>query len=275
MAIGMANPISRTAYYTLGVRAADAESATPICGDTLAGRFMNDEARRVWEEFKSFTLPNASNAARHVMIDEHLRRAFAADPSATAVIIGCGFDTRAFRLAGGRWFEFDEPEILTFKESRLPALLAPNPLMRVPVEFARESLADKLAVAGSPANVHVVIEGVFFYLTHAQRQALLQTLEARFPRHTVYIDLMRKSFFDKYSREIHLKIAGMGATFTDLVEQPERLFMSAGYTMLDLASIPLRAVTAKKVGLPPFAVRWLLHTLRDGYQIGAFQKASR
>ena len=273
MAVGMANPISRTAYYTLGVRAADAESATPICGDTFAGRFMNDEARRVWEEFKSFTVPNASNAARHMMIDEHLRRALVADPAGTVVIIGCGFDTRAFRLAGGRWFEFDEPEILTYKESRLPVRSAPNPLMRVAVEFARESLAEKLAVTGSPANVHVVIEGVFFYLTHAQRQALLQTLEASFPRHTVYIDLMRKSFFDKYSREIHVKIAGMGATFTDMVEQPERLFLDSGYAMLDLASIPLRAVTAKNVGLPPFAVRWLLRTLRDGYQIGVFKKA--
>ncbi len=270
----MANPISRTAYYTLGVRAADAASDTPICGDTLAERFMNDEARRVWEEFKSFTLPNASNAARHVMIDEHLRRALAADPSATVVIIGCGFDTRAFRLSGGRWFEFDEPEILTYKETRLPAASAPNPLLRVPIEFAQESLAEKLAVTGSPSNLHVVIEGVLFYLTHAQRQVLLRTLADRFPRHTVYVDLMRKNFFAKYSRDIHIKIAGMGATFTDMIQQPERLFLDAGYTMLDLASIPLRAVTAKKLGLPPFIVRWFLRTLRDGYQIGAFHRAA-
>jgi len=270
----MANPISRTAYYTLGVRAADAASDTPICGDRLAERFMNDEARQVWEEFKSFTLPNASNAARHVMIDEHLQRALAADPSATVVIIGCGFDTRAFRLSGGRWFEFDEPEILTYKESRLPARSAPNPLVRVPVQFAQESLSDTLAVVDTPTNVHVVIEGVFFYLTHAQRHALLHTLAARFPAHTVYIDLMRKRFFEKYGRDIHVKIAGMGATFTDMVEQPERLFLDAGYTMLDLASTPLRAVTAKPLGIPPFVVRWFLRTLRDGYQIGAFRWAA-
>jgi methyltransferase (TIGR00027 family) len=267
----MANPISRTAYYTLGVRAADAASDTPICGDSFAERFMNDEARRVWEEFKAFTLPNASNAARHAMIDEHLQRALAADPSAAIVIIGAGFDTRAFRLEGGRWFEFDEAEIISYKEQCLPAASAANPLVRVAVDFARESLADKLSVVGSPANVHIVIEGVLFYLTHAQRQALLQTLAARFPGHTVYVDLMRKRFFEKYSREIHVKIAGMGATFTDMIEQPERLFLDAGYTMLDLASIPLRAVTARKLGLPPFIVRRFLRTLRDGYQIGAFR----
>src|SRR5215218_7411535 len=103
----MANPISRTAYYTLGARAADAASATSLCGDTFAARFMNDDAGRVWEEFKTFTAPNVSNAARHAMIDNHLRRETAADPNATVVIIGAGFDTRAFRTTGGRWFEFD------------------------------------------------------------------------------------------------------------------------------------------------------------------------
>ena len=91
------------------LRAADAAKANPILGDTFAQQFMNDDAKAVWEEFKSFTKANASNAARHAMIDEHLRRALAADSQATIVIIGAGFDTRAFRLRGGLSFELDEP----------------------------------------------------------------------------------------------------------------------------------------------------------------------
>ena len=88
---------------------------------------MNDDAKAVWEEFKSFTPPNAGNAARHAIIDDRLRQApGGTDPQATVVIIGAGFDTRAFRLNGGYWFELDEPEILTYKESRLPCRLAPR-----------------------------------------------------------------------------------------------------------------------------------------------------
>ena len=267
----MANPISRTAYYTLGVRAADAAAARPICGDTFAQRFMNADAQRVWEEFKSFTPPNGSNAGRHAMIDAHLRRELDEDAGATVVIIGAGFDTRAFRLTGGRWFEFDEPEILTYKEERLPAATAPNPLVRVPVDFVRESLADKLAMVGQPSNVHVVIEGVLMYLTREQKSALLQTLHARFPRHTLYCDLMRKRFFEKYSRPIHVKIVGMGATFTDLVEEPERLFIEAGYSMAGLESIPWYSVTHGDIGIPAFFVRFM-RTLRNGYLIGVFRR---
>lgn len=268
----MANPISRTAYYTLGVRAADASNSRPLCGDAFAGRFMNDEANRVWEEFKDFRFPNGSNAARHAMIDDHLRRALAADPHATVVIIGAGFDTRAYRLQGGRWFEFDEPEILTYKESRLPAASARNPLTRVPIEFARESMADKLAIVGGASNVHVVIEGVFMYLTHAERRQLLGTLSACFPKHALYCDLMRKRFFEKYARDIHVKIAGMGATFTDMVDRPEQVFADAGYASEGLASVPLRAATGKNLGVPAFLVKYFMGTLRNGYVIGAFGK---
>jgi methyltransferase (TIGR00027 family) len=268
----MANPVSRTAYYTLGVRAADAASPRPILGDTFAHRFMNDDAKAVWEEFKSFTPPNASNAARHVMIDAHLRRALAADPQATVVIVGAGFDTRAYRLPGGSWIEIDEPEILTYKERRLPAAEATNPLRRIPIHFGRESLADKLATISAPSSVHIVIEGVLMYLTREQRGSLLQTIIARFPHHTVYCDLMRRNFFEQYSRALHEKIVGMGTTFTDLEEMPEHLFTDLGYTMVDRASVPLYAVTHGNAGVPAFFVRYFMRTLREGYVIAVFRK---
>ena len=268
----MANPISRTAYYTLAVRDADAGRSKPILGDTFAQRFMNDHAKALWEEFKSFTKANASNAARHAMIDEHLRRALAADPQATIVIIGAGFDTRAFRLRGGHWFEVDEPEILTYKESRLPAATAPNPLQRIAIDFARESLAEKLATIPAPSSVHIVIEGVLMYLTRQQRQALVETIAERFPHHTIYCDLMRKRFFDKYSRDVHEKIVGMGTTFTDLEDAPERLFTDNDYTTVDSASVPQRAVEAANIGIPAFMVRYFMGTLRNGYVIAAFRR---
>ena len=268
----MPNPISRTAYYTLAVRAHDAAGPKPIGRDTLAQRFMNDEAERVWEEFKSFKAPNGSNAARHVMIDDHLQRALDADPSAPVVIIGSGFDTRAFRLKGGRWFEFDEPEILTYKETRLPAASAPNPLLRTSVEFAKGELPAKLALVPAAPHAHVVIEGVFMYLTEAQKRELLALLAARFPHHTLYCDLMRKRFFETYSRPIHEKIAGMGATFTDMAERPEQWFADAGYRQRSIESVPLYAATHGNIGIPAFVVRWLMPSLRDGYVVGVFER---
>jgi methyltransferase (TIGR00027 family) len=236
----MQNPISRTAYYTLGVRAWDALQPKPLCGDWVASAFMNAEAESIWEQFQHFKRPNASNAARHNIIDEHLSTDLAANPAARVVLIGAGFDTRAFRLKGGEWIEIDEPAIITYKEARLSALSAPNALTRVPIDFSRDSLVDRLAAFAGPVPTHVVIEGVLMYLTQVQRRELLEALRHLFPRHVIYCDLMRQSFFQRYAGDLHQKFVAMGASFTDLSETPERLFTDAGYRPLACTSIPLR-----------------------------------
>jgi methyltransferase (TIGR00027 family) len=268
----MQNPISRTAYYTLGVRAWDAAQAKPMCGDSYAAAFMNAEAERTWEQFKDFPRPNASNAARHAIIDEQLSAELATNPRTRVVVIGAGFDTRAFRLKGGNWIEVDEPAIITYKEARLPAASAANPLIRVTISFAHESLSDQLAPFAGPEPTHVVIEGVLMYLTQAQRRDLLASLRQLFPHHVVYCDLMRKSFFNRYARDLHQKFVAIGTTFTELSETPERLFTDSGYRPLAWTSIALRAAELRSFGIPPFAVRWLLRTLRRGYCVWRFSR---
>jgi O-methyltransferase involved in polyketide biosynthesis len=91
----------------------------------------------------------------------------------------------------------------------------------VAIDFAHDSLAERLASFAGPEPTHVVIEGVLMYLTQAQRTELLETLRRLFPRHFVYCDLMRQSFFRRYSRDLHDRIVGLGASFTYMSESPE------------------------------------------------------
>ena len=143
-------PVSKTAFYCTGVRALDARQANPACGDQYAERFMDEEAWKAFEPFRRFTGPNISNAARHRMIDDLLRDRLSAAPALEVVIIGAGFDSRAFRLAGGRWLEVDEPQVFAWKEPRLPAAGSQNPLTRLAVDFETDSLA--IGSGHSPAG---------------------------------------------------------------------------------------------------------------------------
>jgi O-methyltransferase involved in polyketide biosynthesis len=102
-------PISRTAFYCCGVRMRDAERIDPVCGDGYAKAFMNSEGLQILEAFREETKPNASNVARHRIIDDLLREELLADRQLCVVIIGAGFDSRAYRLKGGTWVELDEP----------------------------------------------------------------------------------------------------------------------------------------------------------------------
>lgn len=266
----MKNPISKTAYYTLGVRAWDAALPKPACGDSFARLFMNEEAQKVWQEFKDELRPNVSNASRHAIIDSQLSDVLAATPDSLVVIIGAGFDTRAFRIKGGKWIEVDEPPIISYKETVLPSAKAPNSLTRITIDFARESLTEKLSPFKTPGTTHIIIEGVLMYLNHTDRQTLITGLQTMFPNHIVYCDLMRKSFFERYSRNIHEKILSLGASFTDLSQHPEKLFLDNGYKTLSCSSIPLYASRHANVGISSFLIRYFLKTLRTGYCIWRF-----
>ena len=107
---------------------------------------MNPEAREIAARFQSFRGPNASNVTRHRLIDDWLRERLKATPDLRIVLLGAGFDTRAFRLMGGRWLELDQAAIVAAKEAELPAHDAPNSLQRVAIDFASEALADKVAI---------------------------------------------------------------------------------------------------------------------------------
>jgi methyltransferase (TIGR00027 family) len=246
----VANPISKTAYYTLGVRAWDAAQPKPVCGDVFANLFMNDDAHTVWHEFKDDLRPNASNASRHAIIDSQLAEALRATPDSRVVIIGAGFDTRAFRIKGGDWIEVDEPPIISFKESVLPASKASNPLRRIPIEFARELLTDKLSAFTTTETTHIIIEGVLMYLRQDERQGLLSGLQKIFPNQVVYCDLMRRSFFESYGKPLHEKILSLGASFAEVIEHPENIFLDNGYKILSCTSIPLHAARHVKLGIP-------------------------
>src|SRR3990172_7220704 len=171
-------PISKTAFYCCGIRMVDAESPQSVCGDIYAKRFMNEDGLRVIESFKNETKGNASNVARHRIIDDILRQSLKENPKTSVVIIGCGFDSRAYRLTGGIWFELDEPEVIAYKNERLPVSECRNALRRIAIDFSADSLRQKLAGLGIGPPVIVVIEGVFVYLTEAQINQLLHTLRA-------------------------------------------------------------------------------------------------
>ena len=264
-------PVSKTAFYCTGVRALDAKKPNPACGDHYAGRFMDQEAWRAFEPFRQFTGPNLSNATRHRIIDDLLRERLAADPNRLVVIIGAGFDSRAFRLRGGRGIEVDEPQVFAWKEPRLPAAECPNPLTRLAVDFAAERLADRLAPFAGSGAVSIVVEGVLFYLGEHRIRELLRTLRAHFPQGEVLCDVTG-FFLDAYSQPIHT-IVELGASFELPAHPIADIFASEGYGQTAQISTTKRAA---ELGQMPWFMRTLLYVSRrfvDGYSIRVFRPA--
>lgn len=267
-------PVSRTAYYCCAVRALDAASPTPVCGDQFAERFMTPEAWALFEPFRPLAAPNASNVARCRIIDDLLRTTLQSHPDAGVVIIGAGFDTRAFRLSGGYWVELDEPALITLKEAQLPARSAPNPLTRVAIEFGRESLETALAPFRQLSNPIVVLEGVLPYLSAAELRELLRVIRSTFPSPTLICDLMTPAFTRRYGGKIGKLLQELGAPFGRLEGDEVELIQGAGFRLTMRESVIGRAAELGMLRIPRWLLSTLLRTLRDGYTIGVFEPAS-
>ena len=237
-------PISSLAFYCCGVRMQDAASALPICADRYARLFMCDYGLDIFECFKEEENCNASMLVRHRIIDELLRGKLQRYPESCIVTIGAGFDSRPYRLAGGNWFELDEPQVVAWKNERLPVEECANPLQRIAIDFSQDSLADKLAAIAAIAStgqVTLVVEGVYIYLSQAQILASLATFQQHFPDHQIICDLVSSDMVAHYGRSLHAKIEALGARF-QAVERPEILFTLNGYCVRESISIIERAV---------------------------------
>jgi methyltransferase (TIGR00027 family) len=249
----------------------DAERSNPVCGDIYAKVFMNEDGLRILEAFKDETKPNASSVARHRIIDDFLRQELLDEPSLCVVIIGAGFDSRAFRLKGGVWVELDEPEVIAYKNERLPVSNCDNELHRIPVDFSTDSLDEKLSSFSNANPIAVVIEGVFAYLEEEVIRQLLQTLRRLFPRHKLICDLTSREFFENYGRTLHEKFIGMGTSFKFTADNPEEIFLENGYSRTARVSIVERAVVFESAEIPKDVLETLLPTLPSGYAIYVFE----
>ncbi|MFN4141167.1 class I SAM-dependent methyltransferase [Aestuariivirga sp.] len=262
--------VARTAYYCCGVRAADAGKREPICGDHLASLFMDEAGQEVFGHFADLRFPNASNATRARIIDDWLRDRLLADPEQLVIFLGAGFDTRAFRLNGGRWVEVDEAGLIAEKERVLPAARAPQPLTRLAVDFSAERLEDRLAPYEGEYPV-IVMEGVSMYLSQAQLKSTLSAVQWVFPRHTLICDLMRKAFAERYAAELRKRLAALGTSFAELPADPVSAIAALGYRPIARSSIMARARELGAVPFPKFLLNTLLRPLRDGYCAHVFE----
>ena len=141
------------------------------------------------------------NARTHC-IDAAVDRA-ARGGAAQIVILGAGFDSRAYRLhdahPGLRFFEVDLPAMIEAKKERLASgfVSIPEHVRFVPIDFDTQSLDDVLPAAGyrSSQQTLFIFEGVTMYVGEAATEATLEFVRRHAARGSVIV-------FDYLLREV-------------------------------------------------------------------------
>ena len=120
------------------------------------------------------------------------------DGVSQVVILGAGFDTRAYRLVellkAARVFEVDQPSTQEYKKRRVreAGIEVPANLTYVPIDFRYDKLGERLAAAGyDPARKTFFIwEGVTMYLPEAAVEETLRWVAAQAPGSTIVFDFV-------------------------------------------------------------------------------------
>jgi O-methyltransferase involved in polyketide biosynthesis len=165
-----------TMLATLYGRALDARSTAPILGDRMA----SDTVDRIDFDFRRTGLRRGDESAvalRAKTFDDETREFLAAHPQATVLHLGCGLDTRVYRVDPGpgvRWFDVDYPDVIDLRGRLYPD--------RENYQTVGASVTDPTWLARVPADrpVLVVAEGLVMYLHEDEGTALLRRIVGHF-----------------------------------------------------------------------------------------------
>ncbi|MGV0742372.1 class I SAM-dependent methyltransferase [Mycolicibacterium sp. XJ870] len=140
--------------------------------------------------------------ARKRYADDQVMDALAAGIS-QFVILGAGFDTRAFRLiapTGADAYEVDLPDNIARKRQVVERLFTrvPEHVKLVPVDFETDDLADSLAAHGLQPDraTMYIIEAVTQYLTEDAIDRLFTTLATAPASSRLIFTYIRRDFLD-------------------------------------------------------------------------------
>ncbi|MEV6910875.1 class I SAM-dependent methyltransferase [Amycolatopsis sp. NPDC051071] len=210
-----------TMLATLYGRALDARGDRPILGDTAA-----DEAvKQIDYDFGSLGVDGqlALTVALRAKPMDDWAAAFLWDhPDATVVHLGCGMDSRVYRLdppPAVRWFDVDYPEVVDLRGRIYPAREGYRTIGSSVTDFSwiDEIPTDKPGL--------VIAEGLTMYLQPSEGEELLRRLIAHFPQGGEMV-------FDTFSRlgiklqKLNPVVRKAGATLywgIDSVSELERL----------------------------------------------------
>jgi len=166
-----------TMLITLYGRALESRSKDPVLQDKWAEEAIN----RIDYDFgklKVREINALSIAIRAKNFDLWTTQYLVDHPDATVLHLGCGMDSRVFRVdppASARWFDVDYPEVIDLRRRLYPE--------RAGYSLIGSSLADLRWLDEIPGDhpAMIIAEGVMMYLTEDIVKPLLNRLTDHFP----------------------------------------------------------------------------------------------
>ncbi len=215
-----------TMLITLNGRAVQSAWKNPILRDPWA-----KEAMRHIDYDPSKTLKGVSSwgmwkdigctiiATRAATFDMLTNRYLADHPDATVLHVGCGMDSRVFRIdppASVQWFDVDYPDVIDLRRQLLPEREAASAGQ---YHLIGASLNDLRWLDGVSRDrpALLIAEGALMYLSEVDVKALLNAVVAHFPGGQMIFDVVHPMIL----KQVGSNVGGTGATYKWGLDDPQ------------------------------------------------------
>src|SRR5689334_13899089 len=211
-----------TMLITLNGRALQSAWKNPILPDPWAEEAMRHidydmsqsltgvSSWRMWKEIGCAII-----ATRAATFDMLTKRFLADHPDATVLHVGCGMDSRVFRVdppAGVEWFDVDYPDVIALRRQLFPERDAAYHVIDA-------QLDDLRWMEDVPRNRPglFLAEGVLHYLSETEVKALLNAVVAHFPSGQLIFDICNWFIVKRAGSNV----GGTGATYKWGLDDPQ------------------------------------------------------
>ena len=212
-----------TMLMTLSGRALQSQWKEPILRDPWAEEAMRHIDYDISQQYKGIgswsmwkDIGSTIIATRAATFDQLTQQYLAEHPNAVGLHVGCGMDSRAFRVnppASVEWFDVDYPDVIELRRQLFPERPAYH-LVGAQLDDLR--WLDEVP-GGRPGLL--IAEGVLHYLNEADVKALLNAVVAHFPSGQMIFDICN-SFIVKRAGS---NVGGTGATYRWGLDDPQAI----------------------------------------------------
>ncbi len=199
--------VPETMIQTLYARAKETKKSDAKIMDEIAVEIVEKLDYDFTKADKDSTMANGV-IARTIVLDGMVNDYLNTHSDTIVVNIGCGMDTRCYRMQGKYklWYNVDLPETINIRKR----FLAENgPIYQIAKSAMDISYTDDITYNGE--NVLVIMEGLPMYLQEKDIRQIFSIIENAFNKSTVMIETM-SPFFVKHMKE--KSIEGSNAKFT-------------------------------------------------------------
>ena len=167
--------VSDTALMVAACRALEFEASDGFVRDPFAARLAGERGMAILRGLPHAELMRFGVGARNHFMEELLLEALASEPIATVLSVGCGLDTRPWRLqlpSDLRWIEVDFADVLDYKEALMSVETPRCRRERLTADVNDPAQRRVIYAAAGAAPALMITEGLLMYLPAATVDAL-------------------------------------------------------------------------------------------------------